>query len=328
MDATVVGAGIMGLTTAKLLAEGGMRVSVVSADDPLETTSAAACAVWLPLLVNVKASEARQRIERWMRRSHVVFGELATESRYGVRSARMHRFGLDRTERPPFPGDLLPVVETEGVEIDDARYLCWSFDTFVIDMPVYLRALVDDLASLKVEIDITAHYSTIDEACVAAAAPLVFNCTGLGAAGLCDDHTMRPVKGVLLLLNRVDNFDDVISLGEFVVAQRTDALVVGALFDEHFTDPQPTAEDVRKLMSFHSRWSGREIPPLGVTVPDLRESGIVAQVGGLRPVRTSGVRLERETRRNSVVIHNYGHGGAGVTLSWGAVEDAVQMAFA
>ena len=54
---------------------------------------------------------------------------------------------------------------------------------------------------------------------------------------------------------------------------------------------------------------------------------IVAERVGLRPYRKSGVRLEREKLRDGrTVIHNYGHGGSGFTLSWGCAEEVFQIA--
>ena len=59
-DVVVVGAGVIGLTTAICLAEAGMTVLVVSAEQPRQTTSAAAGALWGPHLVGMD-----QRIGRW-----------------------------------------------------------------------------------------------------------------------------------------------------------------------------------------------------------------------------------------------------------------------
>jgi D-amino-acid oxidase len=46
---------------------------------------------------------------------------------------------------------------------------------------------------------------------------------------------------------------------------------------------------------------------------------------GLRPGRAE-VRLEKELISGKVIIHNYGHGGSGVTLSWGCAEEVVELA--
>jgi D-amino-acid oxidase len=48
---------------------------------------------------------------------------------------------------------------------------------------------------------------------------------------------------------------------------------------------------------------------------------------GLRPFRRSGVRLERDQLRDGrIAIHNYGHGGAGFTLSWGCAREVLDLA--
>jgi D-amino-acid oxidase len=54
---------------------------------------------------------------------------------------------------------------------------------------------------------------------------------------------------------------------------------------------------------------------------------VLAERVGLRPFRKSGVRLERDQLRDGrTVIHNYGHGGAGFTLSWGCAREVVDLA--
>jgi len=54
---------------------------------------------------------------------------------------------------------------------------------------------------------------------------------------------------------------------------------------------------------------------------------ILAERVGLRPFRKSGVRLERDQLRDGrTVIHNYGHGGAGFTLSWGCAREVLDLA--
>jgi D-amino-acid oxidase len=56
-------------------------------------------------------------------------------------------------------------------------------------------------------------------------------------------------------------------------------------------------------------------------VPGLSTFPVVADHVGLRPARESGARLEAESIAGGTVIHDYGHGGAGWTLSWGCAEE-------
>ena len=50
---------------------------------------------------------------------------------------------------------------------------------------------------------------------------------------------------------------------------------------------------------------------------------VVRRVVGLRPFRPSGFRVEAESLGDSLLVHNYGHGGSGVMLSWGTSSLAV-----
>jgi D-amino-acid oxidase len=57
--------------------------------------------------------------------------------------------------------------------------------------------------------------------------------------------------------------------------------------------------------------------------PDLADARVLSHAVGLRPGRPEP-RLETERRDGGVVVHNYGHGGGGVTLSWGCAEEVVR----
>jgi glycine/D-amino acid oxidase-like deaminating enzyme len=52
---------------------------------------------------------------------------------------------------------------------------------------------------------------------------------------------------------------------------------------------------------------------------------VIREVVGLRPFRPEGFRVEAERAGNKLFIHNYGHGGAGITLSWGTASLAVDL---
>jgi D-amino-acid oxidase len=54
------------------------------------------------------------------------------------------------------------------------------------------------------------------------------------------------------------------------------------------------------------------------------ECAVVSVAVGLRPARPA-VRLEAEARPGGTIVHNYGHGGAGVTLSWGCAAAATDL---
>lgn len=75
-------------------------------------------------------------------------------------------------------------------------------------------------------------------------------------------------------------------------------------------------------------WREEEEPYRGIYLPTVRASPdrVTRTMVGLRPFRPQGFRLEAESMGEKTVIHNYGHGGAGVSLCWGTARMAAEMA--
>lgn len=60
-------------------------------------------------------------------------------------------------------------------------------------------------------------------------------------------------------------------------------------------------------------------------LPSLNESDEAATLVGIRPFRSLGIRLEKQIVNGKTIIHNYGHGGSGVTLAWGSAGKAIEI---
>ena len=60
--------------------------------------------------------------------------------------------------------------------------------------------------------------------------------------------------------------------------------------------------------------------------PDIRPEREIRTIVGLRPFRASGFVVKAETRGDMLIVHNYGHGGGGIALSWGTGEMAARLA--
>ncbi len=59
---------------------------------------------------------------------------------------------------------------------------------------------------------------------------------------------------------------------------------------------------------------------------NVAQDRIIRSICGLRPYRRSGFVVRPEKLGDTLVVHNYGHGGAGITLSWGTAKLAVDLA--
>lgn len=302
----MVGAGIIGLTSAVRLLEAGHAVTIVSADDPLETTSAVAAAVWFPY-----RAEPRERVLAWGERSLAVLAELAMVRGAGV----VNRLGIylarDPVDEPWWAEPCGGLRECPDDERRAAYPHSAAFEVPVIEMPVHLRWLTSRVGELggRVERRTVGRLGEVP-------ADIVVNATGLGSSQLLGDEELTPVRGQVVRvanpgLENVLLDEDHPEAPTYVVPRSRDC-VLGGTAEEGTWDLEPSEEVaasiLRRCVQIEPRLDGAEVLGHGV---------------GLRPVR-SGVRLEREERDGCCVVHNYGHGGAGVTLSWGCAEEVVR----
>jgi len=72
--------------------------------------------------------------------------------------------------------------------------------------------------------------------------------------------------------------------------------------------------------------SSRPVTQTGCLPPvDVSADRIIRTLAGLRPYRASGFVVRAEALGDKRLVHNYGHGGAGITLSWGSSKLAVDL---
>jgi D-amino-acid oxidase len=178
----------------------------------------------------------------------------------------------------------------------------------VVEMPVYLGWLVGRLEELGGTLSRMALTALPDQV------EVVVNATGLGARRTADDTSMVPVRGQVVYVEQV-GLDRwwLDSSGPVYVVPRSQDIVVGGTEEEGEWDRTPDP-DVATLVL-------RRAVEL---VPELSGARVRGHRVGLRPARPE-VRLEAEQRGGTRVVHCYGHGGAGVTLSWGCAGEVADL---
>jgi D-amino-acid oxidase len=309
-EVVVIGCGVIGLSTALRLREAGLDARIVAADPPQKTTSAVAAAIWYPY-----KAYPEWDVLRWGRRTFEVLEELVTEPKTGVRMREGLELRRGRAGEPWWAGAVPGVRRCTEDELPPGYRDGHAFVVPVVEMPVYLRYLRDRFAAAggTVERRLVSH---MDE--LAGEAALVVNCAGLGAQEMVGDASMAPIRGQVLRVRNpgLDRFflDEDDPEGVTYIVPRSEDCVLGGTADEGAweTEPDPgtAAAILRRCSALEPRLAGAEVLGHGV---------------GLRPGRPE-VRLEREVDDGISVVHNYGHGGSGVTLSWGCAEESLRLA--
>ena len=300
---------MIGLVTALRLRDCGKTVAVWTRDDPWQTTSSVAAAIWYPFL-----AEPRERCQRWGQATFARLVELAREPGSGVRmQSVVEVFATDAPDL--WWADQVPGLEQlHGADVPEGYATAVRVDVPVCDVPIHMQWLLDALAKRDVPI-VTRSITSLDEALAKANA--VINCTGLGARELCDDQELQPVRGQVVRLPDATMphawIDDTSELPCYVIP-RADGLIVGGTAQAGDERTEPDAGDTDRIL----RDVRRAFPELSSATPDLVRVG-------LRPYRST-VRLEREARAGGqVLVHNYGHGGSGYTLAWGCAEEVSRL---
>ena len=308
----VIGAGVSGLTSAICLAEAGWPVRVWTAAPPQQTTSRVAGALWAPPRPRERAVETLP----WTEHSLRVFRELANDPTTGVRMRPALTAGdLSGEDAMSSAATLIPELRAaEPDDMPEGFRMGFRATMPLIDMPHYLDYLTQRLATAGCEIEMHPVRSLAE---AADAAPIVVNCAGLGAGALVGDDTVRPRFGQHVVVTNPGLQQLFVEINQgpewtcyFPHPQR---VVCGGISIPDRWDTTPEPEVTERIMQRCCRIE-----------PRLGEAAVIETITGLRPDRPS-VRLEAEPLGRGLCVHNYGHSGNGVTLSWGCAHDVVRL---
>ncbi|MGW1808337.1 FAD-dependent oxidoreductase [Streptomyces sp. NPDC002078] len=299
----VVGSGIAGLTTAVVLAESGRRVRVWAREPAERTTSAVAGGLWWPYRI-----EPEPLVGAWALASLAVYEELADRpDETGVRLVDGVHRGTRLDELGAWAGrvpGLRAVADGLAARLP------------VIDMPVHLAWLRERLAKAGggVEAREVTDLSAVP-------ARVVVNCTGLGARSLVPDPAVRPVRGQLVVVENpgittwLTSVDHSSAASTYVIPQPGGLLLGGTAEEDDWSlDPDPAT-------------AAAIVARCAAVRPEIAQARVLDHRVGLRPARDA-VRLERQPLPDGrLLVHNYGHGGAGITVAWGCAREAAGLAF-
>lgn len=313
MHILILGCGVSGLTTGVSLLEAGHTVTIWTKDLPQQTTSSVAAAVWYPY-----KAYPENRVTAWGATAYHTFTQLAAVDGSGVLLATLFEY---KPIPSPDPWWISAVADFRRATSDElpAGYVDgYVFTAPVIEMPLYLEYLLGRFREAGGVVEQRV-VERVDDAF--AVAPMVINCVGLGARALIGDTDLHPSRGQVVRV-RHNGFrhvildDDGPNRVAYIVPRLND-IVLGGVDDEYnestVVDPALTPDIIARCAN------------LAPAFAQLRSEDILSVTCGLRPVRST-VRVELEQLSpDRILIHNYGHGGAGVTLSWGCAAEVAAL---
>jgi D-amino-acid oxidase len=317
----IVGAGVSGLTCGVFFAECGFHTAIFAEQIGQQTTSGAAGALWFPY-----DAEPADKVIPWALATYKVLLDLTKDARTGVSMIELRQYCRTGELQIPdwahslgssiIPSD--PPVISTGVEKSLTVFSSgFSLNAPLMDTTIYLDYLVDRFHKAGGSIKDNVRFVKLED--VDPKFDLVINCAGIGARELVPDVDLEPHRGQVAIVPKVDNLKCAIVCDDaplmYAIPRTNDCVFGGTneIRDDLSIDPATTKAIVDECTR-----------ALNIEAPRVLRERV-----GLRPFRKSGVRLERERLRDGrTVIHNYGHGGSGFTLSWGCGENVFEIAAA
>ncbi len=301
----IIGGGISGLSTAFTLLHAGYPVTVIAEDFSTHIVSFKAAAFWFPYHVR----NDKRGID-WCQKSYHTFKALSANAATGISMVKLMKVAkadvvnddswlsfMPENSYRVLAGDEIPKGYAFGHEaivplIETQIFLPWLLQQVQLLGATIIEQTITDITTLQNEFD------------------MVVNCTGLGAATLCNDESVIPVRGQIVLTEPgipknifLDNQSSI------YIVPRKDATIIGGTYEENIGEAITVAETLNEI---HQKAMA--------VLPALQQQQIIGNWAGLRPYRKE-VRLERVAN----IIHNYGHGGSGYTLSFGCAENVLAL---
>ena len=319
----VIGAGIMGLPTAVLLTEApyNPEVTIIAEKFSPDITSDVAGAVILPLDGPLGSRDPRR--QEWNRQTYDYLHDLFASpvaSKLNISLVQMYEMFDDEREESPWWKD--HVFGFRSVPKDELKLLnlpvdksCWTFTTMTTACRPYLLWQLEQFETNGGKV-IQKKLNSLQE--IDGDYDVIVNCTGLGSKELINDKLLNPVRGQCMLVKApwikhvfayesLDSLTYIIPRGDVVAIGGT--VGIGEWSEE--VDPSVSKQIMERCCKF---------------LPGLSTAEVVKEMVGLRPARSS-VRLEIDETltKLSTVVHNYGHGGQGVTFFRGCVLETVRL---
>lgn len=249
----VIGAGIMGLTTARLVQEAGFRVTIYAAALPPETTSNIAGGQWHPFghfrrnaVTPQWLLQFRAAADYSWKRFQIMVGE-----DYGIRWLPTY----NQTGGEPEP-PLLPTFPPVNRPLSPAEHPfpvdgLVRYDTLYIETGRLLRQLMRDIQVAGGRIEVRRFAVPADIA--ALGEELVFNCTGLGARELFGDTELTPVRGQLAVLLPQPEVQYAFTGEAGYMFPRADGILLGGTFERGEWSTVPDPADIQRILASHKQ---------------------------------------------------------------------------
>lgn len=320
----VVGAGVVGLSTTLAIEDVMPSASITIFTDRIldETLSSVAGGIFRPH-ISPCDGQPIAKIQDWINSSWNHFKKLASSpqesKKSGVRFVSGHMLSSQSLEdclNPLMNGlthDMASLTKEQLSNAFPSKFCHGSFHTTIVTDPrCYMRWMLNKILRrtnlvMRKVIDLEKDDALEDF-------DVIVNCTGMSSKTLVKDKSLIPIRGQTIRVYAPWISQFLYADSAYIIPAAGGYVTLGGI-KQFSNDKTSLDEDDRKWI-----WS-----KCLEVCPSLKDATVVSEHVGLRPYR-SAIRVEDEVLSNGrCLVHNYGHGGNGIALSFGTAQEAARL---
>ena len=257
-NCAVVGAGVMGLSVARLLQLQGAKVMIYAKHLPPDTTSNVAGAQWWPFSVFDASRRTESFAAQYVKAAEFSFRyfQQFTGSEWGVRWVPNYYLSNEQHANGWLggPGGVLHGMQVDFRDFAPGEHVfsdgyARRFHSMLIEPSVYMPRLLNEFLAAGGEIVVRSFENSGEV--LALQEPMIFNCSGLGARNLFDDRELMPVKGQLTFLLPQPEVNYNLLSGNLYMFPRSDGILLGGTYENGEWDPAPSANAKARILAQH-----------------------------------------------------------------------------
>ncbi|KAJ7512529.1 FAD dependent oxidoreductase [Mycena galericulata] len=348
LEVFVVGAGVVGLSTAIRAMEAGFKVTIFAEIFPEDEKTIKFSSSWAGAIHISDRDEGTNALDL-IKEEPLIPVMVRPYREYA------HVFGLDDQKRNDLLSKRYSDFRTlKSSELPDGVEHGTVFSTIFVDVPKYLpylmkrffsgggrafRTTLPSLSALLSEKDrpvLTPFPLAASNTPPSFEPAAIINCTGVGAASIGDvlDTNVYPTRGEVLII-RAPWINHGLSYYykdghiAYILPRKSGDVILGGTFQVNDWHPVSRPETVRLIKERGIEAYPELLPAAKREMRNIENLDVVEEGVGLRPTRKGGIRLEVTSltvgSKVFPVVHNYGHGGAGFQSSWGTARFAVDL---
>jgi D-amino-acid oxidase len=232
----VLGAGVMGMTAATLLADLGLGVTIYSDRKPSETTSSKAGGQWAVSVVEFQGKE--QQLKAILKTAYATFKN-SIGNGFGV--SERPNYTATRSENLDVVLNLVPGLIPDPIQLPRMPFEGhtkpgYKYQTLLVEPPIFLPRLQVDLSARGVDF-VWRNFASRSDV-LSLNEDIIVNCTGLGAMTLWNDPKVVPIKGQLAMLPAQPSLQYLYGQNGYMFP-RADHVVIGGTFELGVNDETP-----------------------------------------------------------------------------------------